>query len=113
METKARPSTGATSGTGRPFPTSAAAVATAPAAKSARKGPSGSRPEPPRRLVVELSRTSAADLARFVEEEEVNKTTVVNRALAVYSVVRAAQQHGDKVLVRDVDTGEMMQLLVV
>ena len=71
------------------------------------------RTEPPRRLVVELTRAAAADLARFVEEEDANKTTIVNRALAVYAAVRSAQEEGGKVLLRDGKTGDLMQLVLI
>lgn len=74
--------------------------------------PPDPRPEPNRRLVVELTRTSAADLARFVEEEEVNKTTIVNRALAVYAAFRKAENEGGKVLIRE-SSGDMMQLKLI
>lgn len=68
--------------------------------------------EPNRRLVVELTRASAADLARFVSEEDVNKTTIVNRALAVYRTIRAAEKEGGKVLIRD-SSGEMLRLVLI
>ena len=57
--------------------------------------------EPPRRLVVELGRRAAADLAWLVESEEVNKTTVVNRAIQVYRLLMEAQRNGGEVRVSD------------
>jgi hypothetical protein len=68
---------------------------------------------PPRRLVVELTRASAAHLARLVDEEDVNKTTIVNRALTVYAAIRRAEKDGDSLLVRDGTTGELMKLFFV
>lgn len=69
--------------------------------------------QPPRRLVVELTRASAAILARFVREEDLNKTTIVNRALSVYSAVREAELAGDKIYIRDGKTGEITQLMMI
>lgn len=57
--------------------------------------------ERPRRLVVELGRRAAADLAWLVEEEGVNKTTAVNRAIQVYKLVVEAQSNGGSVVLRD------------
>lgn len=57
--------------------------------------------QPPRRLVVELGRRAASDLAWLVHEEEVNKTTAVNRALQVYRILIEAQHNGGEVLVAD------------
>jgi hypothetical protein len=55
---------------------------------------------PPRRLVVELNRRSAADLAWLCEAEELNKTTVVNRAVQLYKMLVQAQLEGERVKVQ-------------
>lgn len=65
-----------------------------------------STPDIPRRLVVELGRRSAADLAWLVEMEETNKTTVVNRAVQVYRLLVETQSNGGTIIVRDPQRGE-------
>ena len=63
-------------------------------------------PETPRRLVVELGRRAAADLAWLVEQEEVNKTTAVNRAIQVYRLLIEAQRNGGSIMVDDPARGK-------
>jgi hypothetical protein len=53
--------------------------------------------------VVELSRRNAADLAWLVETEELNKTTIVNRAISVYKMLIEAQEQGRRLLIDDPD----------
>jgi hypothetical protein len=60
----------------------------------------------PRRLVVELGRRAAADLGWLVEEEEVNKTTVVNRAIQVYRLLIETQRNGGSIIVSDPKRGD-------
>ena len=54
-------------------------------------------PETKPRLVVELSRTAGARLDELVALEELNKTTIVNRALNVYYMLRIAESQGGEV----------------
>jgi len=70
-------------------------------------------PEAPRRLVAELNRRSAQDLAWLMEEEELNKTTIVNRALQVYKRVIELQARGGSVLLDDPSRGTQERLLIV
>ncbi len=58
------------------------------------------------RLVVELNRRSTADLAWLTETEELNKTTVVNRAIQVYADVIEAQLKGRAIAIVDPATGQ-------
>lgn len=60
----------------------------------------------PRRLVVELGRRAAADISWLVEEEEVNKTTVVNRAIQVYRLLIETQRNGGSIIVSDPKRGD-------
>ena len=60
----------------------------------------------PKRLVVELNKRSSADLAWLVETEELNKTTIVNRAIQVYATVIEAQLKGRSIAIVDTETGE-------
>jgi hypothetical protein len=53
------------------------------------------------RLVVELNQKSAALLDELVELEELNKTTVVNRAIQVYAILRKAEEAGGQVLISE------------
>ncbi|WP_199423075.1 hypothetical protein [Actinotalea solisilvae] len=76
-----------------------------PLALASRHGGDGAA-EAPRRLVVELNRRAATDLAWLVESEEVNKTTVVNRALQVYRLLVEAQRNGGSVTLLDPAHGE-------
>lgn len=59
------------------------------------------RTEEPRRLVIELNAKSNAALARLCEIEELNKTTVTNRAIQVYELIVNAQLAGHTVVVDD------------
>lgn len=56
-----------------------------------------------RRLVVELTRKSAQDLGWLVDEEELNKTTLVNRAIQVYKTVMEAQKDGRRLMISNRD----------
>jgi hypothetical protein len=58
----------------------------------------GRHSEPRARLVVELNRATAAELDDLVELEELNKTTIVNKALQVYAILRKAERDGGKIL---------------
>lgn len=64
-------------------------------------GPPGRRAEPRPRLVVELTRATGAQLDELVELEELNKTTIVNRALQVYAFLRKAERDGGQLLLLD------------
>lgn len=71
-------------------------------------------PEPTRRLVVELSRKSAGELSWLVDVEELNKTTLVNRALHVFALLIEAREQGRKVLIEDPNkAGDFRELLIV
>jgi hypothetical protein len=54
-----------------------------------------------KRLVIELGRRASADLAWLVEEQEVNKTTVVNRAIQVYRLLIETQRNGGSIMLSD------------
>ena len=69
--------------------------------------------EVPRRLVVELNRRTAADLAWLVEEEEMNKTTLVNRAVQLYRIIVDAQRRGVSVNFEDAAQGKTERLVIV
>ena len=55
------------------------------------------------RLVVELSTAAAEELQYLTDREELNKTTIVNRALQVYAILRRAEDEGSKVLIQEPD----------
>lgn len=65
-----------------------------------------------RRLVVELGRQAAGDLAWLVEETEVNKTTVVNRAVQVYRLLIEAQNNGGSIMISDPARGDSTMRIV-
>lgn len=65
-------------------------------------------PEVAKRLVVDLTRKSARDLAWLVEQEELNKTTLVNRAVQVYRLIMEAQLEGKQIVIEEfVDDNEV------
>ncbi|MBB3082940.1 hypothetical protein [Geodermatophilus sabuli] len=70
-------------------------------------------PEAPRRLVVELGRKTAEDLAWLVEADNLNKTTVVNRAVQVLRRVMEAQHHGGSVTIEDPVRGKTETFVIV
>jgi hypothetical protein len=53
------------------------------------------------RLVVELNRATAADLDDLMELEDLNKTTLVNRALQMYAFLRKAERDGGQIFVQE------------
>lgn len=62
-------------------------------------------PEPRPRLVVELSRQAHANLEELVAREELNKTTIVNRALNVYYMLRMAEFNGGEISFTESEDG--------
>jgi hypothetical protein len=62
------------------------------------------------RLVVELSQRAAAMLDDLVELEELNKTTVVNRAIQVYGMLRKAEASGGTVLLAEREGDELARV---
>jgi hypothetical protein len=84
------------------------------AAPSTTKAPAQTpEQEPAKRLVVETNRRTAADLAWLAEEEELNKTTLVNRAVQVYRMIIEAQRNGGAVLIEDPTKGTTERLRFV
>jgi hypothetical protein len=69
--------------------------------------------EPKPRLVVELNRTAAARLDALVELEELNKTSVVNRALNVYYMLRMAEKNGGEVTITESESAPARRVLFV
>lgn len=68
--------------------------------------------EPKRRLVVELSKRTAVALAKLSEREQLNKTTIVNRAIQVYELVTDTQESGGVVLFED-RNGETVRMVLL
>lgn len=66
----------------------------------------GQAKEASRRLVVDLNKRSAADLAWLVEAEETNRTVIVNRAIQVFAMLMEAQYQGRSVALVDNGTGD-------
>jgi hypothetical protein len=62
------------------------------------------------RLVVELSSTTAEMLNELCDIERLNKTTVVNRAIQVYHLLRMAQASGGQVQMSDSKDGELQRV---
>lgn len=63
-----------------------------------------------KRLVVELTKRASQDMAWLVNEEEANKTTIVNRAVQVYKMVVEAQGNGQRLMIGNSD-GSNAQIL--
>lgn len=74
--------------------------------------PQSHPPEIARRLVVELTKKSASDLGWLLGTEELNKTTLVNRAIQVYRMVIEAQRDGRTLYFED-PGGEVRDRLMV
>lgn len=92
----------------RPVPTHSERPSETASTKEPRRadGPAEGTVVVPKRLVVELNKRSSADLAWLVETEELNKTTIVNRAIQVYATVIEAQLKGRSIAIVDTETGE-------
>lgn len=73
---------------------------------------SSKKPVTSQRLVVELGRRATTDLAWLVDEEEINKTTVVNRALQVYRIIKETERNGGQVKISDPVRGEAILHIV-
>ena len=67
----------------------------------------------PRRLVVELNSYSSKDLAELVELEELNKTTIVNRALQLYAMMRRTELGGGRIYIQDSEADELQRLRII
>lgn len=65
-----------------------------------------------KRLVIELGEKTRADLDSLVVSEEVNKTTVANRAIQLYKIVKDAEEKGGSVTITYPD-GSVMKLLII
>ena len=85
---------------------------TAPTAPSTSTADAGraDQEEVPRRLVVEMSRQSAQDLGEMVTVEELNKTTVINRAIQLYALVRRTLNDGGKVYIQEPGSDEIQRI---
>jgi hypothetical protein len=73
-------------------------------------------PEPvgiPRRLVVELNSHSSKDLSELVAIEELNKTTIVNRAIQLYAMIRHTELKGGRVYIQDPGASELQRLRII
>jgi hypothetical protein len=69
-----------------------------PAPDGETPSPTTRRAESRSRLVVELTRATTVELDDLVEIEELNKTTIVNRALQMYAFLRKAERDGGQIL---------------
>jgi hypothetical protein len=58
---------------------------------------------------VELSPRTAALLDELVELDQLNKTTVVNRAIQVYSILRNAEANDGEILIREKAGAELQR----
>lgn len=67
----------------------------------------------PKRLVVELNRLAHQELSEMGELESLNKTTLVNRAIQVYALVRKAELNGDKILIEDAKTSDVQRIRII
>ena len=59
------------------------------------------------RLVVELGRPASQLLEELTRLEDLNKTTIVNRAIQVYGLLRMAQENGGEVHMSDTADGAL------
>lgn len=69
--------------------------------------------EAPRRLVVELGGQNANELADLVNLEDLNKTTIVNRAIQLYALVRKLEREGGRLYMQERDSKELQRLLLL
>jgi hypothetical protein len=65
------------------------------------------------RLVVELSALAAGNLNELCQMDQSNKTTVVNRAIKVYHVLRTAEAAGGEILISDSKRGQIQRMLFI
>jgi hypothetical protein len=77
------------------------------------EGPPEPVAEVPRRLVVELNSRSSRDLGELVAIEELNKTTIVNRAIQVYAMIRRTELGGGRVYLQDPGASELQRLRII
>lgn len=62
------------------------------------------------RLVVELSTRTAADLAWLVDAEQMNKTTIVNRAVQTFRLLAEIQGDGGTIEIREAGNARTIRL---
>jgi hypothetical protein len=84
-----------------------------PSTRTESIGRRGSDGEAPRRLVVELGAQAAADLTELVRSEDLNKTTLVNKAIQLYAILRNHEREGGRILLQESETKEVQRLLLL
>lgn len=57
--------------------------------------------QPFRRMVIELTEKTSQALSRREENEELNPTTLFNRAMQIYDVLMTAQENGERIMLGD------------
>jgi hypothetical protein len=67
----------------------------------------------PRRLVVELNSQSTHDLANLVEIEELNKTSIVNRAIRFYAMIRDIERDGGKIYIQESGEDQLERVRII
>lgn len=67
--------------------------------------------KPRKRLVVELGEKSESDLDKLIVSEETNKTTVVNRSIQLFQLIREIEQRGGSVILEDPERGRAVLIL--
>lgn len=65
-----------------------------------------------KRLLVELTDKTDHDLCRLAGRSELNKTTIVNRAVQIYALAQELQDNGRPVGFTD-DDGQWIRLVIL
>lgn len=68
------------------------------------------RPAAADRITITLIPKAAGDLQQAVDRTGLSKTDIVNRAVSLYEYLDARLSHGDELLVRDSESGEIQQI---
>jgi hypothetical protein len=67
-------------------------------------------PQPPETLVIGVGIRAQEQLAELAELEELNRSTIINRAIQLYAELIRVRREGGSLYVRDVPDGPLVKL---
>jgi hypothetical protein len=66
-----------------------------------------------KRLIVELNDRTDGLLTKLTEVEDMNKTTIVNRAVQVYDLITETQRSGGTIYIQEAGSDDLLRMRVL